>query len=507
MGRSRQTIGLMRTSVVLVAAMMAAGCASIRPPAVHTAGMLSGPEASPLDLPPDSTSPTATGNPAYPTGPRPAAATAGPTSGQMQDVIAEVQQLGTLDPAAREQLLEDLKQTDPSLWPLMVRQVRANLAWQRQAEERELAAARGDVARPGSSPWPSSRMGQPPQDDPQLAVGARPAAESGGSPSDGGPVRGSPWPPCPAPLEAIAPETHKPRPDRFAPAQSARDIAEPRGEERAPAERLAQSHAAEAQPQDKPQEKPWPPVTRASYTANSADPSWQSHVSEAIRKLESDLRPTPQSEGELARHARLRMLYLIAGRRDDALRPTPSLDPGMQEFWSEELYGLATLLDTELISDGSRRKAEAKQHLSGAVTRLGESCPLVVRNLAFVTVIDGFGNYKPFDKYEFQPGQQVLLYAELENFKTKETPRGYHTATRSSYQIFDSSGRRVAEHEFKPSEEYCPSPRRDYYISYLFRMPKQIFPGKHVLQLTVADLNSEKIGQSLIDFAVKAADN
>ena len=141
------------------------------------------------------------------------------------------------------------------------------------------------------------------------------------------------------------------------------------------------------------------------------------------------------------------------------------------------------------------------------MAKLGDSCPLVVRNLAFVTEIQSYGSYKPFDKYEFVPGQRVLLYAEVENFTSSETARGFHTVTRSSYQIFDSSGRRIDEHEFSPSEEYCRRPRRDFFIGYEFCLPERIYPGKHVLQLTVADLNSQKIGQTVIEFTVKSADD
>jgi hypothetical protein len=232
----------------------------------------------------------------------------------------------------------------------------------------------------------------------------------------------------------------------------------------------------------------------------------QSHLDRAIQSLEYELGSSPQSDRDFAEHARLRMLYVLNGRRDEALRPIPSMPPTMQEFWSEQVYGLATLMESESTSDLSPRTAEAKQHLDAAASKLGESCPLVVRNLAFVTDIQSYGTYKPFGKYEFVPGQRVLLYAEVENFKSIETPQGFHTATRSSYQIFDASGKRVDEHESKPSEEYCRRPRRDFFIAYDLCMPQQIYPGKHVLQLTVADLNSQKIGQSLIEFTIKSTD-
>ena len=244
-------------------------------------------------------------------------------------------------------------------------------------------------------------------------------------------------------------------------------------------------------------------VVTASYDRGSSG-DWRSHLAKAIEQFAPQVSASPRSEREFAEHARLRMLYLLADRRDEALQPIPALDPAMQEFWSGQLYGLAALMDTELISDPSQRKTEARRHLDESVNRLGESCSLVVRNLAFVTAIDDFGIYKPFKQYEFTPGQQVLLYADIENFKSSETAKGHHTALRSSYQIFNSGGQRVAEHDFPTNEEYCRNPRRDFFMGYEFYLPERIFPGKHTLQLTVVDLNSQKIGQSLIEFTVKS---
>ena len=55
---------------------------------------------------------------------------------RLQDVMAELRQLGTIDPVAQDKLLEDLRQSDPSLWPLVLEQFRATQAYRRQAMER-----------------------------------------------------------------------------------------------------------------------------------------------------------------------------------------------------------------------------------------------------------------------------------------------------------------------------------------------------------------------------------
>jgi hypothetical protein len=194
------------------------------------------------------------------------------------------------------------------------------------------------------------------------------------------------------------------------------------------------------------------------------------------------------------------LLRLLAGLREEALEPIPSMDPSMQDFWSKQIYGLATLLDpaTDTMIEGQRQLAQA-------VTRLRDSTPLHVANLAFVTEVENYGTYTPFEKYEFAPGQRVILYAEIENFESQQREAGYYTALKSSYQVFDGRGQRVAEQEFATNEEHCRNYRRDFFIGYEFSMPK-INPGDYVLKLTVTDLNSQKIGQSSIEFSIDNSD-
>ena len=227
-------------------------------------------------------------------------------------------------------------------------------------------------------------------------------------------------------------------------------------------------------------------------------------MSAAIAALKSPEGSAARGDAEALRQARLRLLHLVLGHRSEAVDPMPGLEPSVQDFWSRELFGLSTLMDTELIADPSRRTAEAKRNLSEAVSRLGDGAPLEVRNLAFVTEVQSWGVYRPEEKCEFAPEQKVLLYAEVENLLSKDTPRGHLTAWRCSYQIFDSRGQRVAEHEFAANEEYCQNVRRDFFIGCEFYLPKRVYPGKHTLQLTVADVISQKIGQSSIDFTIRS---
>jgi hypothetical protein len=378
----------------------------------------------------------------------------------MQEIMEELRQLGTLDPAAQNKLMEDLKQTDPALWPLVMQQFRAAIAYKRRAAQRETMAADGNTPISGN---PSSGDKQPADCASRLpASGSAPAAPNP-LPKDNYPAASE----LPAASQGVKPAV-----------------------EQQPVKETANA------------------VVNASYNAPVSDmpDNRQEELSAAIKAMEAATPSNPKTADELARQARLRMLYVLAGRRDDALKPIPSAPPAMQEFWSKELYGLDMLLDLEKTPDATRRAAESKQILCEAISRLGETAPLVVRNLSFCTAIQSYGCFTPFKKYEFTPDQEALLYAEMDNFASESTSKGFHTLLRSSYQILDSAGQRVADHTFTTTEEYCQNTRHDFFIGYHLRMPKRINPGKYTLQMTIEDLKSQKVGQSTIELTIKEAE-
>jgi hypothetical protein len=336
---------------------------------------------------------------------------------RLQDAVAELQRLEAVDPAAHDQLLADLRGSDPSIWPLVIEQSRATQAYRRQALSR----------RDG----PDFVQRLPPPD------GVMPAA----------------WP---------SQETY---PCTSAP---------PSG------------------------------VVPASCTTPAIGGVWRQRLNEAIEALEAETPTTATTPVELAQHARLRMLYAAAGRREEAARPIPDASSATQEFFSKELQGLGAWLDADQAADPVRRSAEAKPALIQALAKLGETGPLLVRNATFCSEVLGFGSVKRFVKSEFTVEQEVLLYAEIENFVSEPSPQGLHTSLRSNYQIVDSLGRQVVQRSFAATDDHCKSPRRDFFVVYRFHMPRQVDQGKYMLRLVVQDTISQKTGQASIEFTVKA---
>jgi len=236
---------------------------------------------------------------------------------------------------------------------------------------------------------------------------------------------------------------------------------------------------------------------------NSPSDDCRAHLVTAARALQSESQDPPDSPDQLARLARSRLLYLLAGEREEALRPIQGVAASVSEFWTKQLYALDTWLDTKRIPDPTDRAAATKQILEEATTELGESAPLVVRNLAFCTTVHNYGYVESFKDYAFQPGQEVLLYAEVENFAAESSREGYHTALKSSYRIFDAQGRPLVDDDLPINEDYCQNPRHDFFFAFRLYVPQHIYPGRYTLKLTIEDLKSRKIGQSSIQFTVE----
>lgn len=446
--------------LVLTAWALAGGCAA--PPwSTSSATPPMGPSM------PATASPTMPGRPSPPP-PVPSSAGANPQTPQM--VLAEVKRLGETHPAAQAQLLAELEQAEPSLWPLVLQNFQSRLAYAQQHQRRNATAPSGQLAveAPGASASaPTSASDAPAAHVARLPVSSDVALPPAAPPED---------------QQTDPPQTTSPS----APAVSVPSTA-------------ADPPPVEMQPAT-------PDVRQASYTEETtAETSvdWRKPLGEAARRLESQLAARPSTDADMTQHARLRLLQLAAGARDEAMAPIPSADGETDDFWSKQIFGLSVLLDAQRNTDSARRAAEAKRHLAEAIVRLSESAALEVHNLAFCREVQSYGSIKRFDKYEFTPGQRVLLYAEVENFTSEPTADGYHTSLRSSYQIFDASGRRVEQQESTTTEEYCTNPRRDYFIGCDFHLPTRIYPGPHTLKLTIEDLKSQKVGESSIEFTIK----
>lgn len=112
---------------------------------------------------------------------------------------------------------------------------------------------------------------------------------------------------------------------------------------------------------------------------------------------------------------------------------------------------------------------------------------LSVVNPCFASRVRGWGAVERFASSRFQPGQELIVYFELEDLTGDESPAGHTTRVDTTLQLIDDAGQRLHEWRFEPLEETCRTPRRDYFARYVVRIPENLPEGACRLDLAVTD--------------------
>ena len=260
------------------------------------------------------------------------------------------------------------------------------------------------------------------------------------------------------------------------------------------------------------EDKATPTVNIVVSTASSSTPEeesaidWEIELQSVIQLLKKKINDQSLDEAERAQlETYLRLLYIVADQRAEAVKPIANLDENEQVFWSEQLYALSEILSAKRAPRADRRAALVLRHLRQAEKQLEKSSALDVHHLAFCTSVDGYGLYTEFPKSQFKPNQEVLLYFEVDNFVAEKLSNGFETSLVGNYQILDGSGRRIADNTFPTDTAVCQNYRRDFFMRYHIYMPKSIAPGSYTLQLMIEDLKGNKFGQGSIPFSIRKA--
>ncbi len=167
-------------------------------------------------------------------------------------------------------------------------------------------------------------------------------------------------------------------------------------------------------------------------------------------------------------------------------------------FWDHQLSAIQTLLnandDSTAISFG-RDAMVSLEHLRQAETELESYANLKIGNANFCYEVTGFGQYRTWDSNVFAPGQQLLLYCELENHTTKETEQKgvseYVTKLKNSIVICDANNRVVQQIDFPMVEDHARSRRRDFYL-FVPIVVGQLPHGSYRAYLSINDMVGNK---------------
>ncbi len=255
------------------------------------------------------------------------------------------------------------------------------------------------------------------------------------------------------------------------------------------------------------------PVVMASYseTQPSARPpvestaqeiTWREHIHQALAQLDQES-DAASPEEQVHRAMVDRLLHLSLSDINAASEPIEGLQTHGQDFIRHSLESLYEVTNPTGNPVEIKRYSLAMLSQRKALSHLASVSNLEVHNATFCTEVDGYGVVSKFSQYAFKPDQELLLYCELDNFVSSQIDgKGFETQLQGSYEIVDSSGRRIADQLLPMDSHLCRNQRRDYFIAYRIYMPQSIEPGKYQLKLTVEDLKGRKFGQANLDFQI-----
>jgi hypothetical protein len=123
---------------------------------------------------------------------------------------------------------------------------------------------------------------------------------------------------------------------------------------------------------------------------------------------------------------------------------------------------------------------------------------LAVQNACFATRVRAWGAVDRFESARFTPGQEVIVYFELDQLATRESDDGHTSRVATVLKLVDADGRRLHEWTFEPLEETCRARRRDYFARYVLTLPEGVAAGPSRLEISVTDAVAGSTAQATL---------
>ena len=238
----------------------------------------------------------------------------------------------------------------------------------------------------------------------------------------------------------------------------------------------------------------------------------ESHIQLAIQQLEVELAAWPQKmSGDADRAAEwrqkqtdLRLLYMIAGKSAESVRIIESLPEEEQEFWQSLMMSMNSYRDGSEDVDRTEQLTESLRHLRTASKKLQPLSRLTIQRSMLCDRIDGFGNVGAFPTSNFEPGQRVLVYTELQNFQSELTEDGkYRSEFAARIEFMREGDDEVLEKiQVLQIEDLCDVERTDYFQSFELTLPA--LEGKYRMRILLRDYLSQQVAESSLDFSVRS---
>lgn len=215
------------------------------------------------------------------------------------------------------------------------------------------------------------------------------------------------------------------------------------------------------------------------------------HLEQAIAGRRAVGKPTEAQQLELVENeVFLRLLYLADGQEERAIVPIEGIPAEEQEFWKNVLWSLANYFDDEGIQNPTDRTGQVLVQMRNAIRTLQSRARLELRNVALCEAIRSFGDYTPLESNRVPSRGPVIVYAEVENFRSVMTDTGnFVTRLKPTIEFYREGDDRtlIKSIEFDETVDFSRNHRRDYYLAFDFHLPAELSPGRYKLVLQLDD--------------------
>ena len=246
--------------------------------------------------------------------------------------------------------------------------------------------------------------------------------------------------------------------------------------------------------------QPAEPVGSSNLPLEAGDQDARLDLGRIIEAVRKQLAGRPN---DAEKQLMLRVLYLLEGRQDLARSVTEGTNAELQQ-------ALEVLVEAMIAAGGSAWGADgdaerALQAIDDFRRALSSRVALRIPTLTFCRRVVSFGVYDRIDPPVFEAGREhaVVLYCEVDNFRSRVTPDGqFETLLTFCTQIFSAAGEPVYAEPEQRVRDLCRKRRNDFFIRQQLRLPATLSPGRHVVKTAITDVLGGKRAEARLVFRI-----
>ncbi|MFA7237050.1 MAG: hypothetical protein WC058_09315 [Phycisphaeraceae bacterium] len=276
-------------------------------------------------------------------------------------------------------------------------------------------------------------------------------------------------------------------------------------------------------PQSAPVDAPPPPSAAVATDGAAATPAYAASDlpsrAELIQRLADDLKPRTAAQSAAIRpwlqRASLAVIDPGLELSNDDLKSLSDEDRRLVLAWQRTFSQLGRTLSDDPIPGSPGSPANPRKNRQTLIdladelaSQIAAQQPLGIRLIQLCTRVNGYGAYDAMDKPVFLAGMEhpVIVYAELDHFRTKLDERKRHTVQLSQEMVLynESDGLPVWRQRPVAINDVSLNQRRDFFTVQVIHLSDRLTVGKYILKLRVTDEVGASVAESSIPLQVVA---